>query len=290
MAEHYGTVVIPARARKPRDKAKAENAVLQAERWVLAPLRNETFVSLAQLNDAMFKRLSWLNHRPFQKLEGSRHSLYLELDRPALKPLPATRYVFATHHKAAVNIDCHVEVDKCYYSVPYNRVRRGETFDVRVSAMAVEILRKGKRIASHLRLPRKGQYRTDKDHMPSRHRAHAEWSPSRLIAWGNRVGANTGRFIEAMIERKAHPEQGYRAALGIFRLRKNYGDERVDAACRRALAFEALSYRSVHSILESGLDKASLDAKNVSYAKEHDNVRGASYFSEQAPDYPQEAE
>ena len=277
MAEHYDTVIIPARPYKSRDKAKAENSVLQAERRIIAALRNQIFTSLADLNAAIVELRERLNNKPFQKLEGSRRSLYEELDRPALNPLPNERYVFASWRKAIVNIDYHIEVEKAYYSVPYQLVR--EQVDVRLTANTVEVLHKGRRVASHPRARRKGYCSTNPDLCLRRTELTAEWSPSRLINWGRQVGPQTGAFIEALLESKRHPEQGYRACLGILRLSKTYPQERVEAACARALAYNALSYKSVASILKNGLDRIDAESPQNETAPSHENVRGAAYYA-----------
>lgn len=277
MAEHYDTVILPARPYKSRDKAKAENAVLHVERRIVAALRNRTFTSLVELNAAIVQLLEELNSKPFQKLDGSRRSLFEELDRPALGPLPHERYVYATWRKAKVNIDYHVEVDKVYYSVPYQLV--GEVVDVRLTLNTLEILHKGRRVASHIRSDRKGHASTQPDHMPAAHRAHAEWTPSRLIDWGYKVGPNTGAFIKALLEARRHPEQGYRSCLGILRLSRTYPKQRVEAACARALAYNALSYRSIASILKNGLDRIETETPKNGTASVHENVRGADYYA-----------
>jgi transposase len=277
MAEHYDTAIIPARPYKSRDKAKVESGVLQVERWIVAALRNRIFTSLADLNATIGEWREKLNNKPFQKLDGSRRVLYEELDCPALNPLPSERYVFVSWRKAIVNIDYHIEVEKAYYSVPYQLVR--EEVDVRLSANTVEVLHKGHRVASHSRAHRKGYCSTHRDHMPAAHRAHAEWSPSRLINWGRKVGPQTGAFVEELLESKRHPEQGYRACLGILRLSKAYPPQRVEAACSRALTYNALSYKSVASILKNGLDQIEAELPQNAAAVSHENVRGAAYYS-----------
>ena len=203
--------------------------MLHVERRIVAALRNRTFTSLIELNAAIVQLLEELNSKPFQKLDGSRRSLFEDLDRPALGPLPQERYVYATWRKAKVDIDYHVEVDKVYYSVPYQLV--GEVVDVRLTLNTLEILHKGRRVASHIRSYRKGHASTQPDHMPAAHRAHAEWTPSRLIDWGSKVGPNTGAFIKALLEARRHPEQGYRSCLGILRLSRTYPKQRAEAAC-----------------------------------------------------------
>lgn len=247
LAAHYGMAVIPARVRKPRDKAKAEAGVLLVERWILAKLRHRTFFSLAELNEAMGTLLEALNNRPFKKLPGSRRSLFEKLDKPALKPLPPSPYQYSEWKKAKVNIDYHVEVLDHYYSVPHRLVR--QTVDVRLTATIVEIFHKGKRQASHMRSYFKGAHTTIKAHMPKSHQRHLQWTPSRIISWAQKTGAATADLFAAIMARRPHPEQGFRSCLGIMRLGKAYGNERLEAACQRALFINAFSYKSIQSIL-----------------------------------------
>jgi len=278
MAAHYGLAVIPARPYKARDKAKVEVGVQVAQRWILARLRRRRFFSLAELNAAIKELLRWLNERPFKKLEGSRQSLFEELDRPALRALPPTRYQFAIWKRATVSIDYHVEADHHFYSVPYQLAR--EVVDARISATTVEVFRKGRRVAGHLRSWRKGGFTTAPEHMPESHRRHLEWTPTRIVRWAEETGPKTASLVAAVMASRPHPEQGYRSCLGIMRLGKRYGDERLEAACTRALAFQALSYRSVESILRTGLDREALpDAPGPIAARQHEFVRGPAYFS-----------
>ena len=252
LACHYAVAVLPARVKKPRDKAKAEVGVQVVERWILAALRNRTFFSLAELNVAIAKLLERLNNRPFRKLPGSRRELFEQLDRPALRPLPAQRYVFAQWKKVRVNIDYHVEVDRHYYSVPHALV--GRQLDVRVTATTVECLYRGQRVASHVRSPLRGRHITADEHMPEKHRKMGQWSPERLIRWARTIGPHTATLIETVLRSRRHPQQAYRSCLGILRLADSYGEERLEAAAGRAVALGANSYRSVESILNHRLD------------------------------------
>jgi transposase len=277
LATHYDTVVLPTRTAKPRDKAKAEAGVLLVERWILARLRKLTFFSLIELNREIRRLLELLNDRPFQKLDGSRRTLFETLDRPALRPLPSVRYEYAQWKKARVNVDYHVEVLGHYYSVPHALGRK--QVDVRVAASTVEILHGGRRVAAHARNDRRGAHTTDPAHMPSAHRKHLEWSPSRLIRWGQQTGPHTGLVVEKILESRRHPEQGYRSCLGLLRLGNRYSPARLEAACSRALSIGALSYRSVHSILEKGLDQIPLDEHTtLVLPADHANIRGPEYF------------
>ncbi len=277
MASHYRCAVIPARPRKPRDKAKVEAGVLIAERWILARLRNRTFFSLAELNVAIRELVDYLNRKPFKKLPGSRLSLFEEIDRPALRALPATAYEFALWPTAKVNIDYHLEVDRHYYSVPFRYV--GEVCDVRLTASVVEIFLRARRIASHLRSYKRGGFTTDHNHMPESHRRHLEWTPSRIVSWAQKTGPATAEFAEGVLESRQHPEQGYRSCLGIMSLGKRYGSDRLEAACKRALSVRAFSYRSVESILKNGLDRHPLpEQPRLRPHRLHENVRGAHYY------------
>ena len=280
LAHHYGVAIIPARAAKPRDKAKAEAGVQVAERWILARLRNETFFSLPQANEAVAALLRDLNNRPFKKLPGSRRSLFESLDRPALRPLPSQPYEYAEWRRARVNIDYHIEVERHYYSVPYTLVK--QQVDVRITSQVVEVLFKGKRVASHRRSHLQGRHTTVSAHMPKAHQQYAEWTPKRLIQWAAASGAATSRVVETILESRPHPQQGFRSCLGIMRLGKRYGDERLEAACRRALKIGACSYKSIESILKQGLDQTPLPhPARAKTPVDHDNIRGPKYYQSQ---------
>ena len=277
MAAHYGTAVLPARVGKPRDKAKAETSVLLVERWILARLRHLTFFSLEELNRAIAELLVRLNERPFRKLPGSRRELYEQLDRPALQPLPAQPYVLATFKNARVNIDYHIELERHYYSVPYQLART--EVEARLTAHTVEIFYRGKRVASHRRSSRHGQHTTVAAHMPRPHREYAEWTPRRLVAWAVKTGPATGALIEQILTQRRHPQQGFRSCLGILRLAKRYGEQRLEAACRRALLIGSARYKSIESILRHGLDREPLpEPGQQALPIDHANVRGAKYY------------
>jgi transposase len=277
MARHYGTAVIPARAAKPRDKAKVETAVLIAERWILAALRHHRFHSLDELNKAIRELLEKLNHRPFQKLPGTRAEWFRDLDAPALRPLPESRYEFAEWIRARVNIDYHVEVRKHYYSVPYQLVHR--RMDVRLTARTVEMLHKGRRVASHPRSHQPGKYTTVDTHRPKSHRQYLKWTPSRLIRWGGTIGPYCAQTVQRILESKPHPEQGYRSCLGLMRLAKGYEPSRMEAACRRALSLDICTYRSIKSILKTKMDSRPLEQEETStMAVDHKNLRGREYY------------
>jgi len=277
MAAHYGVAVLPARAARPRDKAKVEVGVQVAERWILARLRNRQFFSLAELNRAIRELLDGLNERPFHKLPGSRKSMFQELDKPALRPLPENRYEYAEWKKVRVNIDYHVEFDGHYYSVPYRLFR--SSLELRATAQTVECFAEGKRVASHRRSRVKGGHTTLPEHMPSSHRKYASWTPGRMIGWAQQTGPHTAELVEAILKERSHPEQGFRSCLGIIRLAKSYGAEKVDAACGRALAIKARSYKSVRAILENNLEGKPMPGRGKEAPPiEHANVRGAAYY------------
>jgi transposase len=278
LAEHYGTTVIPTRVAKPRDKAKVESAVLLAERWILAALRNHTFFSLAELNKAIHEKLLALNNRRFQKLNTTRKKLFESLDKPALKPLPAHPYQYAEWKKARVNIDYHIEIYRHYYSVPYQLVR--EQVDARITSTMVEILFKNRRLASHKRSYQHGGFTTLKEHMPKSHQRYLKWTPSRIIRWAGKNGPMTQDLVTQILHSRPHPEQGFRSALGIMRLTKSYSPERLENACARALHIKAFSYKNVESILKKGLDRQPLlfEQNEKMTPIFHNNIRGKHYY------------
>ena len=278
LAQYYGTVILPARPYHARDKAKVEQGVLLAERWILAVLRNRIFYSLAELQAAVALLLERLNTRPSRHLGQSRRELFEAIEREALRPLPARPYELALWTRPKVSIDYHVEFEDHYYSVPWQL--RGERLDLRATATTVELFQHGRRVASHVRSPVKHQPTTDPAHMPAAHRAHLQWSPSRLIAWGATVGPATAALMEAIMEQRPHPEQGYRACLGLMRLQKRYPTARLERACARALHFRACSYKSVVAILNHRLDEEDLPtaADPPRTLPHHGNIRGSRYY------------
>ena len=281
LGRHYNTAVLPARPAKAKDKAKVEVAVQIVQRWILASLRNETFFTLDDLNERIGELLDRLNARPMNDYGGaSRRELFERLDAPALRPLPSQPFVYAQWKKAKVNIDYHVEVFKHYYSVPYRLAR--ETVEVRVTAATVEVFHRGTRVASHRRGSHKGRHTTLAEHMPKSHRKHLEWTPSRLLHWAGKIGPSTRMLADAILRSRPHPEMGYRSVLGLLRLAKRYDNARLEAACDRALAVRARSYRHVASILKNGLDRMPLeqpDQVQRSLPLTHENVRGGDYYN-----------
>jgi transposase len=278
LADHYGLSVIPARVRKPQDKAKVENGVQQAERWILAPLRHRTFFDLNELNTAIRERLTELNHRPLQKLPGSRLALFEQLERSVLRPLPKTRYEYAEWKRATVGSDYHVEADGHYYSVPYRFIR--QKLDVRLAQATVECFHKGVRIASHVRRDLSGEFTTVKEHMPLSHQRYLEWTPERIMGSAEKIGADVAALVKAVMQSQQHQQLGLRSSLGVLRLAKEYGEERLCAASQRALAMQTLSYKSVRSILRTGLDRAPLpEPVKEPPPFHHKNLRGPGYFN-----------
>ena len=277
LAEHYGFAVLPARVRKPRDKAKVEVAVQIVQRFVLARLRNRRFFSLVELNTAIRECVSDLNAKVMRKIGKSRNELLETLDRPALDALPSEPYRYAEWTKCVVAPDYHIEVDKHYYSVPSRLIRA--TVEARITDTMVEILFKGSRIASHARSQVPHHHTTITEHMPSAHRRYAQWTPAKMMSIAAKIGPSTIALFEAIMKAKPHPEQGFRSCLGIIRLEKSYGTQRVEAACHRGNDIGATSYGSVASILKNGLDKAYAQ-ENVLEGEpiRHANIRGRGFY------------
>lgn len=277
LAQHYGVALVPARPARPRDQAKVEVGVQIVERWILARLRHHIFFSRPELNTTIAELLVLLNQRPFKKLPGSRQSVFEALDRPALRSLPAQPYAYAEWKLVRVNIDYHVDVDGHYYSVPYRLVK--QQLEARLSAQVVEIFHKGTRVASHQRSPLKGRHSTVAAHMPKAHQQYAEWTPQRLVLWAAKTGEATARVVATILTSRPHPQQGFRACLGLMRLGKRYGEDRLEAACRRALRIGACSYKSIESILKHDLDQQPLPGQPpAAPVITHDNIRGAQYY------------
>lgn len=277
LATHYGTAILPARPRKPRDKAKVEVGVQVVERWILARLRHQRFFSLAELNAAIAALLADLNDRPMRRLGVSRRQLFEQLDRPALGALPAEAYVYAEWRLRRVGLDYHVDIDGHYYSVPHRLVKA--QIEARVTQRTVELFHKGERIACHVRGGARGRHTTVAEHMPSAHRRHAGWTLERIAREAAAIGPDTAALTALILESRPHPEQGFRACLGILRLVRHYGPARLDAACRRGLDIGARSYRSIVSILQHGLDRQT--PRVVGEAElplDHPNIRGARYY------------
>lgn len=279
-AAHYGTAVIPARPRKPRDKAKVEVGVQVAQRWILARLRHRRFFSLEELNAAIAELLEELNERPFRKLEGCRRSRFEETDKPALKALPSRSFEPSVWKKATVHIDHHVEFEARYYSAPHPLV--GAKLWIRATISKIELLLDGRRVASHDRsYGPKGTYVTDDAHRPKSHRQYRDWPPERLVTWAREIGPSAAELVAHVLSSRRRPEHGYRSCLALIKDAKRYEPQRVDAACKRALRIGAPTRRSVLAILSNGLDRVPLDDDDTSEEAlpVHDNVRGGSYFA-----------
>jgi transposase len=291
MAQHYGIAVVPARPRKPKDKAKVENGVLVAQRWILASLRNITFFGLEELNAAIRERCEVLNAKPFQKLPGCRRELFESLDRPAMQPLPARRYEMATWKlNVGVNVDYHISYDDRHYSVPCELIQA--RVDVRATATTIEVFRGGVRVTSHERsYGPKGTAVTTPEHRPRSHRAFGDWPPERLISWAGKTGPNAAAVAEAILTRGPHPESGRRACLALVRMAERYGHERLEAACGRAVAIGNPTRKSVEAILKSGLDKVpAIRAIRQEKPVVHENIRGGAYFAREEPTSSEEEE
>ena len=279
MASHYRCVVIPTRVTSPKDKAKVETGVKIVEQWILARLRNIQFFTLTELNKTIRKLLDDLNTRPFQKMSGTRKSMFEDLDRPALKPLPFETYTYAEWKKAKPHIDYHIEAKGFYYSVPYQLVKK--KMEVRITQNTIEIFFKGKRVASHKRSydPSK-RYITAPEHMPRAHQKYLDWTPQRIINWAAKTGQATARTMDIVMKSRTHPQQGFRSCMGIMRLGKEYTQQRLEAACSRALAIGSPSLKSIQAILKKGLDRLPTQEEvpqQTSFIN-HSNIRGPKYY------------
>jgi transposase len=274
LAVHYGTAVIPARVAKPKDKASGENAVQQVERWALAPLRKQRFFSVQDLNQAIRSRLSWLNDRHLMGQTQSRRELFEQIERQALQPLPDYPFEFLEVKQAKVHLDYHVSFKKHHYSVPHHYTR--QTVLVRASERLVEIYCSEKRIACHLRCDHAG-YSTKKEHMPANHRWYLEWSPERFTQWASQIGPQAETLIREVLASRRHPEQAYRACLGILKLADTSGKKRLEAACGLALASNAISYKAVKRLLETKKDV--LEASSQPEPIAHEHIRGQNYYT-----------
>lgn len=274
-AQHYALSILPTRVRKPRDKAKVENAVLVVERWILACLRHRQFFSLGELNQAIAELLLALNARPFKTLPGSRRSRFVQLDQPALRPLPPQAYEFATWKRVKVHPDYHVQIEHAYYSVPYTLI--GQHLDVRLSAHMLEIFQHRQLIASHPRAHHRGERRTLDAHRPARHRAIIDLTVQRLLDKAQLIGPATASVLTEQFQRRRHPEEALRSAQGILRLEKDFSTAALEKACQQALLLKAYSYRLIRNLLVSMSTAAESDAtRQLSLV--HDNVRGPDYF------------
>jgi transposase len=250
-----------------------------AQRWLLARLRHHTFFSLGALNERIAELLEDLNGRTMRLYGVSRRELFERLEKQALRPLPAQAFTYGEWKQVRVNIDYHVQVHHHFYSVPHALVH--QELEARVSASTVELYQRGERVASHVRSDERGRHTTQPEHMPKAHQKHLEWTPSRLVHWAGTLGPHTQKLVESILADRPHPEMGYRSCLGIMRLSKRYGTQRLEAACARALAVGARSYRHIASILDRGLDTLALPtppAEPQPAPDTHENVRGSTYY------------
>ena len=279
LACYYQFSIIPARPRKPKDKAKVEVSVQIVERWILAKLRDKKFFSLGELNQQVQILLKDLNHRRFSKLPGSRYTMFIELDKPNLKPLPAVPYEYKEIKVKKVSPDYHVEVEGSYYSVPHGLISK--KVETQTTCSIVSIFYKGKQVAVHALSQCKGHYATLTEHMPPQHKFFKEWSPERFIRFAEKIGCNTKEVVQAILSLRQHPEQGFKTHQGFLALTKQYSESRLELACQRAMKIGAVSYKSIQSILKNGLDNLTLDGQKQSSSSQiayHDNIRGSQYY------------
>ena len=277
-ATYYGSVVIPARVRRPKDKALVEQAVNIVYRRVLAPLRDRRFSSLDELNEAIAEKLEQVNERPMQRIGISRWERFRSVELPALKPLPDKPYQIRKFHALTVGFNYHVyfSPDKHYYSVPWTLRRK--KVQVVSNATTVEIYYNHQRVSTHRRDYRAGQYSTHREHMPENHRVYAEWTPERFLRWAEKYGSHTQELISSVLSSRSVPEQSYRSCMGILNLGKDYGAARLEAAAARAVTYGIANYRAVKSILQKGLDRQPTQKAELVALPEHENIRGGTYY------------
>jgi transposase len=281
MALHYNTAISPARVRKPKDKAKAEVGVQIVQRWILAALRNRIFFSIQELNSEISQLLEKLNKKEFKKLKASRLSLFNTIDKPNLQPLPIEPYEYAEWKKVRVNNDYHIELNNHYYSVPCELIHK--EVHIRSTNKVVEVFMGNTRVASHIRSYTGNDKTTIPIHMPKSHRQYTQLTPSKIIKWAKNKGGAINELITCIMNSKRHQEFNYRSCLGIMKLSKCYSDDRLEKACQRALYIGGISYKSVSSILEKGLDLHVTDKIESNQINEHGNIRGEDYYLNNQP-------
>lgn len=276
LAEHYGTAVIPARVRTPKDKATVEGTVGIISSFILAAIRNQRFFTLHELNEAIKERLYTFNHKPFQKKDGSRAILFAE-ERQFLLPLPSAPYELAVWKVATVAFNYHIYADEQYYSVPFEYIKR--EVSVRMTRNVVEVFFEGSRICSHIRLyGRRGQYSTAEAHMPPNHQQYIQWNSERFRDWAAKIGANTTAMVELILATYKVEQQGYRACMALLKLSDQYSAQRLEAACTKAFFYTPRpSYKSIQTILKAGQDKPVEEPQPQSSDK-HGFTRGADYY------------
>ena len=278
-ADHYNTVILPARPNKSKDKALAEGLVKIVYQRIFAPLRNNVFYSLFELNAAIKELTERHNNTPFQRLGISRNELFNQIEASVIKPLPAQKYEFKSFSRSTVAFNYHVYLseDVHYYSVPYRYLSK--KVKIKYTDSFVEIFYSNQRMASHVRDRTRGGYTTNDGHMRADHRYYASWSPERITSWAERIGPQVKIMVTMVLESKKHPEQGFKVCLGIINLEKKYGALRVNDACKRTLSFGLLGYKSVKNILDKGLDKLKEDKPQEKLLPLHLNIRGANYYN-----------
>ena len=278
LAAHYNVTILPARPRKPKDKAKAENGVLIVERWIMAVLRHETFYSLTQLNQRIEELLLRLNTKPFQKLEGDRTQLFNQLDKPALKPLPVQSYQYTYIKLVKVSVDYHIEIDKNYYSVPYALLHK--KLEAQVTAQTICIYHKGQCVAQHHRSYQTRSYSTKTEHMPKAHQDYANWKPERFNNWAEKLGDSVVELVQILLASKEHPQQSYKSCLGLLNLSKSYPNERLNAACKRGIKTGAYRLKNIKAILNNNLDQQQEKPKQLDLLLniDHENLRNKEYY------------
>lgn len=277
-AEYYETTVLPTRAYRPRDKAIVENAVRIIYTRVFAPLRHQTFHSIPEINKAILKHLEVHNSMSFRGREYSRYSLFEEVEKQELRPLPLKKYEIKSYAKGTVHKNSHFyfNKDKHYYSVPYRHI--GKRIKIIYSDSLVEIFHKPERLAAHPREKKKYAYTTIKEHMPSHHRFISEWSSEKFIAWAGHIGENCKAYIVKILDKKQHPEQSYKSCLGVLHLTKKVGNTRLDKACKRASNYGAYNYNIIERILKKGWDNLDEQIEQEIEMPSHDNIRGGHYY------------
>jgi len=278
MAEHYGTAVLPARVRKPKDKPFVEGTVGVISTWILAALRHRQFFSIHELNEAIREKLEEFNRKPFQKKPGSRLSVFLEEEKPLLLPLPQRSFELAVWKIATVAFNYHISVEKMQYSVPYEYIKH--KVEVRITKSTVEVFYGGNRICSHVRLSgHPGQYSTIPEHMPEDHRKYTQWNAERFLSWAQGIGENTVAVVGAILASRKIEQQGYKACMALLKLADKYSIDRLENACKRALSYTPNpSFKSIQTILATGQDKITEVPPTPDTSSEFGFTRGAEYY------------
>ena len=276
MAQHYGAVIVPARPKRPKDKAKAENAVLVVERWILFRLRKRVFTELSDLNAAIAELLKELNERPFQKLPGSRWSQFEAIDKPALRPLPTRAYEYTEFRRTRIGMDGRFNVDGTPYNAPYTL--SGKVVDLRITHSTVEVMYEYVRVASHVR--NEGTTPViNPQYISPANRHFGLWSPEESLDWSASIGLNVKSLLQTLLTASKAKEQGYRTTRALKQLHAKFGSERLESACCKAMEIGVNSISSVRSILRTGIDQqTSTDASHQEASFDHPNVRGPNYY------------